>query len=89
MNSRFKLGDYVVLNKSLSDAEWYTNKPMKIIGFALNSIGLLKVEHNFYQFIGYDGEEDINDNQIAEEHVHYYPMRRNKLKRLLEDETSQ
>ena len=53
----FKIGDIVIIKNKYKDTLWYTDKPLKIIGFDYK-YELLKVNYHFY-----------NDNLIYYKHV--------------------
>jgi len=74
----YKKGDYVIIKNYSKDRYWYHNNPMKIINTHYHYDNLILTVD--YKFSNNNG--DI-DNEIAAYHVKRYPMRRNKLKRLL------
>jgi len=75
----FHIGEWVIVDEEYSDISWYHNKPMKILGFkddGQKDHQLLIVNYKFHSFFD-------TSNTISSSLVKFFPMREEKLKRIL------
>lgn len=72
--------EWIIIKEKYKEHSWYTNKPLKVLEKKIvdNKV-ILYLDYNFAEYL------DFYSNEIAEELINYYPMRENKLKRILEE----
>ena len=71
------VGDWVIIKSERILANWYTEKPLKVIDVGEQ---ILSVDYNLYLNTHI---KDKYTNKILIEDVEYYPMREKKLERIL------
>jgi len=80
---KIKVGKYVIISKKFKEEYFYHSIPMRVNGID-NKIGdcaLLIVDYDFSSF--YD--DDKIHNEIHSDWIEYYPSRKEKLNRLINE----
>ena len=78
MNREYKVGDWVKIKEEYKKFNWYHEKPMKVIDIVESGIQ--------YQDLLVDYEFPSENSVIVSYHIELYPMRENKLKRILDEQ---
>lgn len=81
----YKEGDWVICDPLKKEENWYHTKPMKIIGIESDETIITDFDFSELETRLKTKHQHFLDNTIVSNKVYYFPMREEKLKRILEN----